>query len=468
MQGPTVAAVYVVVCVGFTVGLFVAYSLWALASESAAGKGRPRARRAEQLQAGKRREDRRSADVQARLQRAFHARRRLRVRVQGLMLTTALAVLVWGLIPAGLVAADLWPESLHSWVTAFCAFPVAFVFTLMSLRPTDTVCIRVVSGCWLVIALLLTGCFVALALGHPEDDPAETEWYFGAQALICSGRVLFEVHATVSSPPPRRRLLRLTGVVRGSMALGGLASLLYFPLRALYLEPAFASSKDFVPSLAIGVVEIVCAVLLHPRLRGVALAALSRIGSTPEEREAAVVASLCSLGRLSRSELLPLAEASFRAVRFDKLRESDLSPRGLAPGPAAGAAPLGEPCELGECDAFVSHAWSDPAGAKWAALRAWAERFEAEEGRWPKVWVDRVCIDQAPPPPNLASPARRERRLFTPPRCEQANIEASLPCLPIFLAGCHTLVILAGPSWSSRLWCVLGKSSTPRPRPASR
>ena len=208
--------------------------------------------------------------------------------------------------------------------------------------------------------------------------------------------------------------------------------------------------------------------LLHPRLRGVALAALSRIGSTPEEREAAVVASLCSLGRLSRSELLPLAEASFRAVRFDKLRESDLSPRGLAPGPAAGAAPLGEPCELGECDAFVSHAWSDPAGAKWAALRAWAERFEAEEGRWPKVWVDRVCIDQAPPPPNLASPARRERRLFTPPRCEQANIEASLPCLPIFLAGCHTLVILAGPSWSSRLWCVLGKSSTPRPRPASR
>jgi len=123
-----------------------------------------------------------------------------------------------------------------------------------------------VSGCWLVIALLLTGCFVALALGHPEDAPAETEWYFGAQALICSGRVLFEVHATVSSPPPRRRLLRLTGVVRGSMALGGLASLLYFPLRALYLEPAFASSKDFVPSLAIGVVEIVCAVLLPPRL----------------------------------------------------------------------------------------------------------------------------------------------------------------------------------------------------------
>ena len=28
-------------------------------------------------------------------------------------------------------------------------------------------------------------------------------------------------------------------------------------------------------------------------------------------------------------------------------------------------------------------------------------------------------------------------------------------CLPIFLAGCQTLLIVAGPTYCSRLWCVM-------------
>ena len=35
------------------------------------------------------------------------------------------------------------------------------------------------------------------------------------------------------------------------------------------------------------------------------------------------------------------------------------------------------------------------------------------------------------------------------------SIDADLACLPVWLAGCSTLVVLFGPTWTSRLWCVL-------------
>ena len=63
---------------------------------------------------------------------------------------------------------------------------------------------------------------------------------------------------------------------------------------------------------------------------------------------------------------------------------------------------------------------------------------------------------------------------------DQNNIEQSLACLPVFLAGCQKLLIVAGPTYTSRLWCVMEiftflhiiyptlvspiTSSSPRPR----
>ena len=38
---------------------------------------------------------------------------------------------------------------------------------------------------------------------------------------------------------------------------------------------------------------------------------------------------------------------------------------------------------------------------------------------------------------------------------DQLNIEKSLACLPVFLAGCKQLLVLAGPTYTSRLWCVM-------------
>ena len=38
---------------------------------------------------------------------------------------------------------------------------------------------------------------------------------------------------------------------------------------------------------------------------------------------------------------------------------------------------------------------------------------------------------------------------------DQSNIQQSLACLPVFLAGCQTLLVVAGATYCSRLWCVM-------------
>ena len=38
---------------------------------------------------------------------------------------------------------------------------------------------------------------------------------------------------------------------------------------------------------------------------------------------------------------------------------------------------------------------------------------------------------------------------------DQADTTTSLECLPIFLAGCRKLLVLAGPSFPTRLWCAM-------------
>ena len=44
-------------------------------------------------------------------------------------------------------------------------------------------------------------------------------------------------------------------------------------------------------------------------------------------------------------------------------------------------------------------------------------------------------------------------RLLTPKACiDQLDLDTSLACLPIFLTGCEHLLVLLGPTYTSRLW----------------
>merc|ERR1712125_181985 len=87
-------------------------------------------------------------------------------------------------------------------------------------------------------------------------------------------------------------------------------------------------------------------------------------------------------------------------------------------------------CDIGQCDAFISHSWSDDGAAKWAAMQSWRAGFVVANNREPRIWIDKWCI-------------------------EQSNLEVDLRALPIYLHACRKLVVLCGTTYLSRLWCVL-------------
>lgn len=139
---------------------------------------------------------------------------------------------------------------------------------------------------------------------------------------------------------------------------------------------------------------------------------------------------VCLIGDCRHEDAVRQARERFRCVEAGKLdaqvlkdnrrdSESDPAPNGLA-----------QHCALGDCDAFLSHSWSDNWEAKARAIRRWREGFVQEHGREPKVWFDKVCIDQT-------------------------SIDQDLLCLPIFLKGCRRFVMFCGETYLSRLWCIL-------------
>ena len=56
------------------------------------------------------------------------------------------------------------------------------------------------------------------------------------------------------------------------------------------------------------------------------------------------------------------------------------------------------------------------------------------------LWLDKACIDQN-------------------------NIDQALACLSVFLSGCRSLVVLAGPTYTSRLWYAAVCLRSPKVRP---
>mmetsp|Transcript_23944 Transcript_23944/g.80425 ORF Transcript_23944/g.80425 Transcript_23944/m.80425 type:complete len:232 (+) Transcript_23944:1421-2116(+) len=88
------------------------------------------------------------------------------------------------------------------------------------------------------------------------------------------------------------------------------------------------------------------------------------------------------------------------------------------------------PARFGEVHVFLSHSWHDDVALKWAALQTWGSEFRLAHDCEPLIWFDRCCIDQE-------------------------QIQVGLRCLPVYLSACQDLLCLRGPSYLSRLWCVV-------------
>jgi len=92
---------------------------------------------------------------------------------------------------------------------------------------------------------------------------------------------------------------------------------------------------------------------------------------------------------------------------------------------------LSRPLRPGEkIDFFLSHSWHDDGRVKFETLKTLAEEFFKQNRRFPTFWLDCVCIDQD-------------------------DILDNLKLLPVNVMACHQMLVLCGPTYTSRLWCVL-------------
>lgn len=132
---------------------------------------------------------------------------------------------------------------------------------------------------------------------------------------------------------------------------------------------------------------------------------------------------------LSMTDLLKLAKRNLCCIDWHSMSLEVLSGSSQC-GRVTGDSSLSRPLRAGEkIDFFVSHSWHDPALQKWQRLQELAEVFHNEKGRYPTLWLDKVCIDQS-------------------------NIADGLRVLPITVAASKKVVALVGETYPQRLWCA--------------
>ena len=327
----------------------------------------------------------------------------------------------------------------------------------MQLVPTDRLVIRGLCIFFVVIFAVEVFFFAIRAWSLFSRDGVDS-WIFGgyyAVGAIAAAPAAVALGLTLRcrAVSPRAALRRLWTVVRCVFALIG-AVTLYLAIASAIVRPEFPQDVDFTGYLVLTVMFVASAILPTDRRRGALvrrLGALGRHGDTELQR-AAAVASLC--GGQTPAAVLARATSLFRAIPVgsldpEDLRSSDATEVSASSTAATSAAAASSTAGtrgprpllaarstkalLGQVDAFMSHAWADEEvapGRKFAALKGWAASFEQSERRPPKIWLDKACI-------------------------AQDNINESLACLPCFLAGCRKLLVIAGESYTTRLWCVM-------------
>ena len=383
------------------------------------------------------------ANAEAKLADAEAKGRQLRLRVSGtfVLLAWMLFVLAIGSTIGLFFGVNL---TLIVGVPGFynTAFPWAVALMFLSLRPTDTRAITFTCTIIFAILLLATGFFFSETSawgGFGLILPFICAW---CTALVwptlnvrLPQRRLPFLQQKLAPMPPRRKLIRLWRAFRlisVGFATLFLAACIYETLVDPFDDPISANGTE--SNISISASWLIASLVLTPANRGRVVAWLGGLGkSNTAENEAAALAAL--VNNLSASEAFKRGIELFRKLPFSRLTPEDLPGTskvlgGSSNGMSAAAQPTKELSEktekaiLHEVDAFISHSWSDDGDAKYARMKEWAA------GREVSIWLDKACLDQR-------------------------DITTSLAGLPVFLAGCKQLLVLAGPTYASRLWCVM-------------
>ena len=371
------------------------------------------------------------------------------------------------------VAMDMAGRSIEAavgdWLWWLVPWTLGACLLTLALFPTDARAIRVVCATWFVAVFVGFGALntvAALAGSRPAAHVASR----GAEAALC-----FASAAALAptlrcrgdrAMQPRPALRRLWIVIRLRL-LGGCVFHSAFSI-AIYVQ-GNSRVVDRWAVAAWSVADFLLAAIATPRNRGRLHRRLGRLGGrgteAEEAEEAAAIAAL--VGGSAPDAALERAARLLRCLPASRLLAADLASSGLGVSTSAtGLAAKTEPAAMGEVTAFLSHSWSDEEeapGAKHALLSRWAKRRQEKTGKEPTLWLVRRLSSHSHYTllPRITRAHARDEIIYAPRTAQdkacidQSNIEQSLACLPVFLAGCQTLLVVAGPTYCSRLWCVM-------------
>ena len=371
---------------------------------------------------------------------AVRARAMLRKRITTITSVVGCSLVIGGLTPyfasyaidsTGTVARQL------VWVISF-AF-IGFSCILLALMPTDDTPVHMTCGLILAIGslaglacLIIAICADAVAgfrmdINGEQASAAPRFAYLLAIGLVIVGNTVFFILPTMlqGKMATRRRLRRMWAWLRGTSVALAAAGVLYLVI----LHATDHPTKDVLTTpMSTFVGALLAAALLGTTtVRGRATRFLGKLGMRGNTQVHAGAAVAALVGGKQAHEAVAAASSRFRVLPI-----SELTVACLASNTDSGLNAKTRPAKLQECGAFISHSWRDSeldgGAAKHAALCEWAAKQPA--GLATTCWLDKACIDQS-------------------------DIAGNLLCLPVFLSGCQTLLVLAGPTYVSRLWCLL-------------
>ncbi|KAJ1628880.1 hypothetical protein T492DRAFT_1015218 [Pavlovales sp. CCMP2436] len=358
----------------------------------------------------------RQASVRQRLNEAHQAGRLFKRRVRMPTLALGLSLMLSG-VPLALglsFTSDSLPTDVAVTLAASFLVIPGLLFLLLSLFPTDTRSVYF-SGLTAMIvcftfALLyaLKASLEAMLLGFGESCPSRylgvvpcwfTRFLVASRCVygaICAGAgVRLLLFWLFGQPQARSRINFLWKSTRQTFA-GLLALNVCFLVVAAssgILGRAFTTMSPargiWVAWIARDAWQAAFVLLLHlPSFRTTVQSYLARRDEVM--MAAAGVASLLE-GR-DVCAVLTMATELFRSITLDKLSLEAL----LSSEPDANLYALSEPRAFGDVHVFVSHSWSDDPLLKWEALQQWRSEFKARhQGREPRLFLDRACINHA-------------------------------------------------------------------------
>ena len=350
----------------------------------------------------------------------------------------------------------------------FSVMPFSLVMLLLTLRGTDGAMLSVFEWLFFVIgcALSITGFGIGIRSRGASDIIRSTAYTAnGVLAALCTAKIL-AIIVRSGTTPVRVQLLHLWSIVRVALFGCGVVSfVVVFGSRierahrcgagadgALTSSSANASTfgdqqcrmpDELLPSQIAFQTSCVLATLVSTRsMRAYMTRALGRLGtrSATEQESAAAVAALIGGSKAMRA--IAMAESLFRVIPLRLLTQelfmsgssgacNHIQRRGkvASVGVESPLQPLPtrtRHAALGECDAFVTHAHCDDCKEAFDSLMEYGHPGNPEA----TVWFDKACLSTS-------------------------DLDTSLLCLPLFVCGCRNLLVLAGPRFSTRLWCAV-------------